>query len=185
MSASVSGASCRPALTARISCSRISSPSARRRVSGRRRSRDTAPCVPHGRPASIPLLPSGSAHIEPRGRDTISIGGRMWTLARYSVSGVLWGRETLWTDDSGKLDALVSVDAEFDHFEAVRPELEDAVPQLVARAASDGMAAMAETAAAVLPQPSPSIAITGGTVIDVEGKRRPLANATVIVTGGT
>ena len=45
-------------------------------------------------------------------------------LDRYSVSGVIWGRETLWLDATGRLAALVSVDAEFDHFEAVRPELE-------------------------------------------------------------
>jgi len=138
----------------------------------------------HGKPASIPLVPQGAARIEPRGRDTIAVGGRTWTLDRYSVSGVLWGRETLWTDEAGKLQALVSVDAEFDHFEAVRPDLEAAVPQLIARAASDGMAAMAETAASVLPPPSQSIAITGGTVIDVEGKRRPLSGATVVVTDG-
>ena len=138
----------------------------------------------HGQPASIALVPQGAARIEPRGRDTIAAGGRSWTLDRYSVSGVLWGRETLWADDAGTLQALVSVDAEFDHFEAVRPGLEDAVPQLIARAASDGMAAMAETAAAVLPAPSQAIAVTGGTVIDVEGKKRPLANATVLVTDG-
>ena len=138
----------------------------------------------HGRPPSIPLLPQGTARIEPRGRDTISAGGGMMTLDRYSVGGVLWGRETLWTDEAGRLEALVSVDAEFDHFEAVRPELEGAVPQLVARAASDGMAAMAETAAAVLPPPSRVLAITGGTVLDVTGKKRPLANSTVVVTDG-
>ena len=85
----------------------------------------------------LPRL-SWMARIEPRGRDSISAGGRTWTLDRFSVGGVLWGRETLWADDSGTLQAVVSVDAEFDHFEAVRPELEDAVPQLVARAASDG-----------------------------------------------
>jgi imidazolonepropionase-like amidohydrolase len=138
----------------------------------------------HGRPASIPLVPSGSAHIEPRGRDTITAGGRTWALDRYSVGGVLWGRETLWADESGTLKALVSVDAEFDHFEAVRPELEDAVPQLVARAATDGMAAMAETAAAINPPASHALAITGGTVLDVEGKKRPLANATIVVIDG-
>lgn len=137
----------------------------------------------HGRPAAIPLVPSGTARIEPRGTDTISAGGRMWTLDRYSVGGVLWGRETLWADQAGRLVALVSVDAEFDHFEAVRPELEDAVPQLVARAASDGMAAMAETASAVLPAPSQTIAITGGTVIDVTG-RKPPAGGTVVMTSG-
>ena len=139
----------------------------------------------HGRPASIPLLPQGAARIEPRGRDTIAVGGRMRNLERYSVSGVLWGRETLWTDEDGTLAALVSVDAEFDHFEAVRPGLEDAVPQLVARAASDGMAVMAETAATVLPPPRHALAITGGTVLDVTGKKRPLANSTVVVIDGS
>jgi imidazolonepropionase-like amidohydrolase len=138
----------------------------------------------HGRPASIPLVPSGAAKIEPRGRDTITTNGRTWTLDRYTVTGVLWGRETLWADADGRLDALVSVDAEFDHFEAVRPELEAAVPQLVERAASDGMAAMAETASAVLPQPARLIAITGGTVIDVTGKRAPLAKSTIVIADG-
>ena len=84
------------------------------------------------------------------------------TLDRYSVSGIIWGRETLWCDASGRLAALVSVDAEFDHFEAVRPEFKSAVPQLVASAASDGMAAMAETAAAENPAASHALAITGG-----------------------
>jgi len=138
----------------------------------------------HGRPASIALVPQGSARIEPRGRDTITFAGRTTTLDRYSVSGVLWGRETLWTDDAGKLAAVVSVDAEFDHFEAVRPELADAVPQLIARAASDGMAAMAETAAAINPPPAHVLAVTGGTLIDVTGKRPPQPDTTVVVTDG-
>src|SRR5205823_8179706 len=34
----------------------------------------------HGRPEAIPLVPSGTARIEARGRDTVSAGGRMWTL---------------------------------------------------------------------------------------------------------
>ena len=82
------------------------------------------------------------------------VDGNTVALDRYSVSGVIWGRETLWTDAAGRLAALVSVDAEFDHFEAVRPELRSAVPQLVARAASDGMAGMAATAAAETPAAS-------------------------------
>ena len=106
------------------------------------------------------------------------------SLDRYSVSGVLWGRETLWTDQNGTLVALVSTDAEFDHFEAVRPEFEDAVPQLVARAASDGMAAMAETAAAISPPASRALAITGGTILDVSGRKPPIVNGTVVVIDG-
>jgi len=139
--------------------------------------------VSHGRPASVPLLPQGAVHIELRGRDQVTVGGRTVALDRYSLSGVVWGRETLWLDETGRLAALVGVDAEFDHFEAVRPELEAAVPQLVARAASDGMAAMADTAAAISPAPSHAIAITGGTILDMTA-RKPIADGTVVIVDG-
>jgi imidazolonepropionase-like amidohydrolase len=137
----------------------------------------------HGRPSSVPILPQGAVRIEPRGRDQVTVGGRTVALDRYSLSGVVWGRETLWCDENGRLAALVGVDAEFDHFEAVRPELEAAVPQLVARAASDGMSAMAETAAAISPAPSHVIAITGGTILDMTA-RAPIVNGTVVVVDG-
>ena len=75
------------------------------------------------------------------------------------------------------------MDAEFDHFEAVRPELRSAVPQLVARAASDGMAAMADTAAAENPAASRQVAIVGATILDMTG-RKPIPNGTVVVADG-
>ena len=50
------------------------------------------------------------------------VEGRTVILDRYSVGGIVWGRETLWCDETGRLAALVTVDAEFDHFEAARPE---------------------------------------------------------------
>ncbi len=148
----------------------------------------------HGRPSSVPLLPRGSARIELRGRDTVTaaapvnaasdaVSPTAVTLDRYSVSGIIWGRETLWCDASGRLAALVSVDAEFDHFEAVRPEFKAAVPQLVASAASDGMAAMAEAAASQSPAASRVLAITGGDILDMTG-RKPIAPGTVVVVDG-
>ena len=75
------------------------------------------------------------------------------------------------------------MDAEFDHFEAARPELKPAIPQLVARAASDGMAAMAETAAAESPAASPEVAIVGATILDMTG-RKPIPNGTVVIRDG-
>jgi imidazolonepropionase-like amidohydrolase len=136
-----------------------------------------------GRPAVIPLLPHGAARIESRGRDELTVAGNTVALDRYSVSGIIWGRETLWTDAAGQLAAMVSVDAEFDHFEATRPALTGAIPQLVARAAADGMAAMAETAAAETPAPSHTVAIVGATILDMTG-RAPIPNGTVVVEDG-
>ena len=137
----------------------------------------------HGRPAEIPLLPRGTARIEPRGRDVISLDGRSVTLDRYSVSGVIWGRETVWCDEQGRLAALVTVDAEFDHFEALRPDLAPALPRFVARAAADGMEALAGAAAAQSSPPRPIIAIVGGTIVDVTGGPA-LADGTVLIRDG-
>ena len=131
----------------------------------------------------MPLLPHGTARVEARGRDEVIVDGRTMALNRYSVDGVVWGRETLWLDADGRLAALVSQDAEFDHFEAARPELKPAIPQLVARAASDGMAAMAETAAAESPAASPEVAIVGATILDMTG-RKPVPNGTVVIRDG-
>ena len=140
----------------------------------------------HGRPASIPLAAAGyGAHR--------AAGPRHDFRRRTDVDARSLQRERRSCGDARRCgptrrassQALVSVDAEFDHFEAVRPELEDAVPQLVARAASDGMAAMAETAAAVLPPPRLSIAITRRRRSSTSaGSDRPLADSTVVVTDG-
>ncbi len=63
------------------------------------------------------MFPSKAAvHIMPA--PTLSVGGLK--AHGYTVSGLIWGQESLWVDDAQNLIALVSTDAEFDHFEAVR-----------------------------------------------------------------
>ncbi len=52
--------------------------------------------------------------------------------------------EVLWMDENNNLAALVSTDAEFDHFEAVRDDYEPALATFVASAAHDEMAALTE-----------------------------------------
>ena len=81
----------------------------------------------HGSPAQLTTLPSGSVKIEPRGQDTIHIGAKDEKLDRYTVEGLIWGRETLWFDANRNLVAAVTTDAEFDHFEAIRDGYESAL----------------------------------------------------------
>src|SRR5580698_8704642 len=78
----------------------------------------------HGSPAQLATLPSGSVKIEPRGQDTIRVAAKDAgkdakdeKLDRYTIEGLIWGRETLWFDTNHNLVAAVSTDAEFDHFE--------------------------------------------------------------------
>ena len=136
----------------------------------------------HGRPVAIRSLPSGNIiRITARGRDTVRVGDTSVPLQRYSVNGLIWGGQTLWMDDHGALAALVSVDAEFDHFEAVRSEYAPALEQFIARAGADGAAALGEMAG--LRGKQGRFALVGATLIDGTGAA-PVPDATVVVDAG-
>jgi len=137
----------------------------------------------HGSPSDLPVPPDGRIQIEPRGLDTVSMGGRSYSFSRYTVRGLIWGRETLWFNPHNELVAAVTTDAEFDHFEAVREGFEGALGQFVAHAGTDGMAAMAELSRSVETSRSPAIAFVGANVVDGTG-RAPLLDATVVVRSG-
>lgn len=137
----------------------------------------------HGRPSEIPLFPSGQASFEPRGKEEVTDDdGKTVTLERFALIGLEWGRETVWFDAEGRLAALKAVDAEFDHFEAVRRGYTEALPRFVASAAADGMAALAELSGPMLaaPRGSGPLAFVGATLIDATGAP-PVRDAVVVV----
>ena len=138
----------------------------------------------HGQPAQLATLPLG------RGQDSGPRLARRWTSAgaafkveRYTVQGLIWGMETLWMDSDNNLAALVSTDAEFDHFEAVREEYEPALANFVASAAHDEMAALTELSQKLPGRRTGTFAFVGATVIDGTGKP-PIPNATVVTSDG-
>ncbi|HEV2689464.1 MAG TPA: amidohydrolase family protein [Bryobacteraceae bacterium] len=135
-----------------------------------------------GKPNPLAVFPSGSVTIEGRGTDTVSIDGRAIKLDRYTITGLIWGRETLWLDAQGDLAALVSTDAEYDHFEAIREPYETALSIFVASAARDNMAALESLSQRLSPQKSGPVAITGGTLIDGTGAPA-VADAVVVIDG--
>ena len=137
----------------------------------------------HGSPAALPMLPSGEVRVQDRGPESFDVDGRKVTLERYSVRGLIWGLETLWMDEDNKLVALISTDAEFDHFEALREGYESQLPKFIAAAARDEMAALTELSARFAAPRADALAVVGATVIDGTGKP-PLKNATVLVRGG-
>src|SRR3954453_11866173 len=92
----------------------------------------------HGSPGKLATLPSGFVRIEPRGQDTIHVGPNQEKLERFTVEGLIWGRETLWFDSNRSLIAAITTDAEFDHFEAIREGYESALADFVGRAGADG-----------------------------------------------
>ena len=121
--------------------------------------------------------------IQEQGTEKFLIGGRQVELRKLSVRGLIWGMESLWLDAQDHLIALVSVDAEMDHFEAVADGYEDGLAAFVTGAARDGMANLARVASNFSATGSPVIAIVGGRLIDGTGKP-PVENSVVILREG-
>jgi imidazolonepropionase-like amidohydrolase len=136
----------------------------------------------HGKPAVLTTFPAGEVRIEDRGSDAVEINGAKVPLERYSVAGLIWGRETLWLDGQKQLAAVVTVDAEFDHFEAVREGFESALSTLIARAGSDEMAVLAKLAQHIAGRRTGTLAFVGATLIDGTGTP-PIADSAVVVQG--
>lgn len=137
----------------------------------------------HGSPAQLATLPTGAVKIQPRGQDTIKVGAKDEKLERYTVEGLIWGRETLWFDSNLKLVAAITTDAEFDHFEAIQSGYESALGDFVSRAGADNMSALSELSKGIPGSRSTTLAIVGATLISGTGAA-PLADSAVVVEKG-
>ena len=137
----------------------------------------------HGSPAQLTTLPGGQVKIEPRGQDSINVDGKTQTFDRFTVEGLIWGRETLWFDQARNLIASVTTDAEFDHFEAIRQGYEGALGTFVGRAGADNMAALAEISKGISGSRAQKIAIVGGTLIDGTGSPA-VTDSVVLIENG-
>ena len=137
----------------------------------------------HGRPERLPVLPTGAVTIRPAGElKAVRGGGAPEVLTGYTVSGLIWGQESLWLDGSGRLIGLVSTDAELDHFEAVREGYEAELPVLIAQAAKSNLEVLAGFAGRPRQGATRRLAIVGATLIDGRGGP-PLPEMTVLVEG--
>jgi imidazolonepropionase-like amidohydrolase len=136
-----------------------------------------------GKPALIPAPPAGNVSIVPAGTLTVPVAGKQMKLEGYVISGLIWGGETLWMDEHQNLAALISTDAEFDHFEAVREEYEPALGTFIQTAAKDNLAALAKLAASAKQPVAQQLVVENVTLIDGTGKA-PVKDATVFVEDG-
>ncbi len=130
----------------------------------------------------LAILLGGEVTLEHRGKDKLKLNNREVELDRYSLNGLIWGNESLWFDADRNLVAAVTVDAEFDHFEALREDYESGLSFFVTRAVADGMAALAETARRLSPERRGALVIRGATLIDGRGGE-PVPDSLVLIEG--
>ncbi|ASU33331.1 amidohydrolase family protein [Mucilaginibacter xinganensis] len=136
----------------------------------------------HKQPASINTLPYGSVQVRKDGEDALTFNGKPLLLDRYTVGGLIWGNEIVWTNKAGQLICLITNDAEADKLEMMLEPYEALLPDFIAKAAAYGMQLFTKNA----PKAGAAdkiIAITGGTVVDVVNLK-PIPNAVVIIENG-
>ncbi|HLH04556.1 MAG TPA: amidohydrolase family protein [Bryobacteraceae bacterium] len=134
----------------------------------------------HGQPREFTAYPAKVAiRIVPAG--TLTISGRK--LQGYTIAGLIWGQESLWLDDARNLIALVSTDAEFDHFEAVREPYESNLATFIGAAVKADLGALAALTSKARMPPVRRLAITGATLIDSTGAA-PFKNSVILIEQG-
>src|ERR1700742_2168659 len=136
----------------------------------------------HKEPASINTLPTGSVQIHKDGEDTLTYNGKPLILDRYTIGGLIWGNEFVWTDKQSQVICIITNDAEFDKFESVREPYEALLATLIGKTATYSMRLFTKSAS-IKTTTDKLIAITGGTVIDVVNEKT-IPDAVVIIENG-
>ena len=138
-----------------------------------------------GKPAVIPVMPgepTRDVRIEARGTDRVIGNGRWQQLRRFSIDGIVWGRETVWLDEADRFAAIVSR-IHILPLEAIREDLKDALPALQESAIADRMNDLVRMRKNVQVIAERTYALTGARLIDGTG-RPPIEDAVVIVREG-
>jgi imidazolonepropionase-like amidohydrolase/uncharacterized membrane protein len=139
----------------------------------------------HGKPehlAVVPGTPTRDVRIEYRGEDSVRLSGQMIRMRRFSVDGVVWGRETVWLDADDRFAAIVTR-IHILPLEGIRDDLKLALPLLQKAAIQDGMSDLEAALKATKPIAEKTFALVGARLIDGTG-RAPIANATIVVRDG-
>jgi Amidohydrolase family len=120
----------------------------------------------HNKPAEFTVYPAATkVRIEPAA--SLTLNGH--AAQGYTVAGLIWGQECLWMDGVRNLVALISTDAEFDHFEAIREPYESSLNAFISSAVQSNLAALARLTASARVAPAPMLAIVGATLEDSTG----------------
>jgi hypothetical protein len=135
----------------------------------------------NGRPAEIPLLPSGTARLSKRGDDVFELGGKSIELERLEIAGVNWGREVAWIDAQQRVVALMTNDALYSHMQIVGEGYEPLLGEFITRGGAEAKAIIDEQA--IAPIHEGNYAITNARLVDGTGAA-PIDDAVIVIADG-
>lgn len=115
-------------------------------------------------PDDLVTLPRGKITITQRAKDTIQIEGTTSVLDRYVVEGINWGGRTVWLDEHKNLVALVKANTQIR--EIIKRGYESVMPTVIAGHVKEQLAALAQYTHNLKDEPSETIALVGGDIVD-------------------
>ena len=140
----------------------------------------------HGQPTRLPVIRESDKalplEIRPVGHDAFSVKGQMVRLTRYTVANLIFGREVLWMNDSGRLVALMTFAGGLPQ-EEILDEYEPATSEIVRSGVRQEVLDLADLDHKVLPEATGAFAIVGARLIDGTGAPA-IENSTVVVRDG-
>ena len=139
--------------------------------------------ITHHQPTRLPILRTSPQalplEIKLVGHEAFPIKGKMVRLARYTIGNLIFGREILWMNTSGRLAGLMTFAGGLPQ-EMILDEYSDATGSLVRSGVRQEMLDLADLQRGVPVQAQINFAIVGARLIDGTGAV-PAENATVIV----
>ena len=148
----------------------------------------------HGQPARLPVIGRSDnagdkasdkalpVEIRLVGHDAFAAKGQIIRLTRYTVANLIFGREVLWMNDTGRLAALMTFAGGLPQ-EEILDEYEPATSEIVRSGVRQEVLDLADLDHKVLPETTGAFAIVGARLIDGTGSPA-IENSTVVVRDG-
>ena len=135
----------------------------------------------HGKPETMSIEPSGDVVRIVEASNAHVVEGTPPGLRRFTIEGVVWGREDIWLDASDMSVAIALTTAGVMAFEAYAPKYESLAGSW--RRINQPMQFSDYGQRAVTPKASDTFALVGGRIVDATG-RPAIERGTIIVRRG-
>jgi imidazolonepropionase-like amidohydrolase len=139
----------------------------------------------HGKPDTIDVVPGAPTNrvaVRVSGKDTVVVAKRRHVLTRYTIDGVIWGREHVWTDAANRMAMFAAAGGGLS-IKAIRASLLPSAARMMEIASRAAVNDLVRLTASVKPVASGTIAFVGGTLVDGSGAP-PIDDAAVVVKNG-
>ena len=139
----------------------------------------------HGKPDTIDVVPGSPTNrvaVRASGKDTLVVNKKRQVLTRYTIDGVIWGREHVWIDPADRMAMFAAAGGGL-AIKAISAALLPSAATMMEIASRAAVNDLVRTTATVKPIASGTIAFLGGTLVDGSGAPQ-IDDAVVVVKNG-